>query len=99
MTLNYYTLKKEANQLILSGLKFLQANPGKSVSIPHLALEFQREFGFNKRILMRMLEPYLETKQVMIEGESIKLYKEVIMDGVNNGPDGQPEHSSPGTQP
>jgi len=73
MAENYYTLKRQANQLLLKTLKYLQANPKKAVAVPALTIEFQRDFGFTQRTLLKMLQAYIETNQLIIIDNHVQL--------------------------
>lgn len=93
-------MKRQANKAILDAMQYLRANPDKSVFIPALVLEFQRLFGFDKRRLLKLLEPYVEAGQLTVNGNEIKaiIPKEVEQNGSNDRPAGQPVDSNTGTK-
>lgn len=109
ITTNYYTLIRRADKLIRAGIEILKQNPNGSISFLGMICQFQREFGFNKKRLLKLLEPYIEAGVLKIENDEVRLVSEkefmqsieVKENGNNNRLDGQPTSSnaSPQSEP
>ena len=67
MTINYYALKKTAANKIKSSIRFLVDNPNKAIPLVELVISFQEEFGFGEKMLMKMLDPYLESGKLEMD--------------------------------
>jgi len=78
MAQNFYTLRKEAHLMIDNGIKYLKANPTMSVNIPNTILAFQRDFGFTKTMFYKILQPFIDSQIIIIEGEEIKLANQEV---------------------
>ena len=78
MAQNFYTLRKEAHLLIETGIKYLKANPNMSINIPGLILSFQAEFGFTTTMFYKILQPFIDSQIVIMQGEEIKLANQEV---------------------
>jgi len=75
MAANFYTLKRQANQLIQNAIAFLKANPKERVNLNQLAIDFQTYYGFGEKTLEKMLTPYLKAGEVTVLDGNLILAK------------------------
>lgn len=68
---NYYGDKKILAYKISN---LMNTNRGKKINLNDLELRFMIEFGFNKKMIIKVLEPYVNNGFCEIKGDEVNVY-------------------------